>query len=181
MRLSLFRCICWAFVVGVLGFFLVMEIGISHIRTVETDFLEPSRSFSAVGPPTRVDGYDSGCAALRIVGEPVYVDVRLPRLARLATVTVWGSNGTPVRPSVGVEQDGVIVALTPLLTETSEDTYTPSRATLDLSRLKKTDGAIRLALSLPSLATTTPFFLHQLRVTTIRPSLRAVISSLWKD
>jgi hypothetical protein len=181
MRLSFFCTVCWGLVVGLLLFFLVMEVGISPTRTMETDFVHPSRSFSAVGPPTRVDGYDDGRVALRIVGEPVYVDVRVPRLAQLATVTVWGSNDAPLRPSVGVEQDGVIVALTPLLTETSEDAYTPSHATLDLSSLKKTDGAIRLALSLPSLATTTPFFLHQLRVTTIRPSLRAIISSLWKD
>ncbi len=150
------------------------------MRTVETHFVRPHRSFSVVGPPTRVDGYDQKLASLRIVGEPVYIDVRVPRLARTATVTLWGGSSSPLSPAIGIEQDGGIIALTPVKEELFEEGYMRSSAVLDLSELKKTDGAIRFVVSLPSLATTTPFFLHRLRVVTTRPLLVHVISRLWK-
>ncbi len=180
MRLFFSRYAAWIVVFCILGFFFVAEVGLSATQTVETDFAQSNRSFSAVGPPTRVDGYDQKLAALRIVGEPVYVDVRVPRLARTATVTLWGGSSGPVSPAIGIEQDGAIIALTPAKEEVFEEGYMRSSVVFDLSGLKKTDGAIRFVVSLPSVATTTPFFLHRMHIVTTRPSLAEVIAALWK-
>lgn len=179
MRLFFLRYGPWTIIACILGFFLITEIGITRERSIQTDFLHPHRSFSVIGPPVRIDGYDQKMAALRIVGEPVYVDVRVPRLARTGTITLWGGGGV-VSPAVGIEQDGVIVSLTPLAEKPFEEGYMPSDASFDFSGLKRTDGAIRFVISLPSVTTTTPFFLHRLRVVTTRPLFAHVISTLWK-
>lgn len=170
------RIAAWTAVAALLASFVVADVGIGRARALETDFTDGDRSFSALGPPVRVGGRDALRGLTDLVGEPVYVDVRLPPLAFQATVTVSLADPPAGEPRLGVVlgrrgETTFPFALHPLAVVGAEDRLPLRRVTLDLRGVPREDGTVRLFLVLPGASVDRPVTLHRLRIVAERPSL----------
>ncbi|TAL19607.1 hypothetical protein EPN90_03155 [Patescibacteria group bacterium] len=191
MQQAIIKRIGWLAVALALAFFVISEIGIQRTQTLETDFLSGNRSFSALGPPTRIDGRDATTGNTKIVGEPVYFDVRLPVLTERASVTiVWDKTPTLPDPQIGVvlggfdEPDQRFALYPPEAVRSDVGTLDvgtldvrrwTSNVQVDLRGVPRRDGGVRFLISIPGASSTTPFFLGPVQIAASRPPFGEVL------
>lgn len=126
---------------------------------VKTDFRRPTPYVSLLGPPTRVAYHDTD--GVRIVAEPVYFDLRLPRWFRNADVTVlWSGQGATTTPRLGVWLDPEH----PDRTDAPVALFASSSATFPLHILPRSRYGLRLLIAAPGVSSSTPIIVTGLVV-----------------
>ncbi len=178
------RVIVWLATAVFLAALAVRDVQLDRMLEVSADTIRNRATpyVSAFGPPSRVDA-SSGTVLL--IGEPVYVNLRIPRWFRRAIVEIQYENPRGLPLKLGVRTHPIAWAFhfpEPETLPTSGFSYTPSSSPpesgggplvlwvpFDLQRAWQVERNVyRFVFSAPGASVEQPIIVHGLRVTAER-------------